>query len=205
MTTNQARVHAGVPSGGEFAATAHSDDVPALQGAATNRFAGITEVRDLDAAASAALAAIDTSTGQDDAVRADWAVRREEILNRQQRQRVEDYANTLEIQASALLSNAARANLRNIAGDLHEEFPDAATLVLKKDYDDGNLAIWVKAVQDKDGNNLPETDEKDPREIAQELVSEYSSRQLARFTEAPVDLEKAAAWIPDGGFRADAQ
>lgn len=205
MTTPQNRVRAGVPSGGEFAATAHSDSVPALQAPPGNRFAGIAEVRDLDAAASAALSAIDTSTGQDDAVRADWAERREQILSRQQRQRVEDYANTLEIQASALLSNAARANLRNIAGDLREEFPGAATVVLKKDYDDGNLAIWVKAVQDKDGNNLPETDDKDPREIAQELVSEYSSRQLARFTEAPVNLERAAAWIPDGGFRADAQ
>ena len=30
MTTTQARVHAGVPSGGEFAATAHSDNVPVL-------------------------------------------------------------------------------------------------------------------------------------------------------------------------------
>lgn len=200
-TTDKPRVHAGVPSGGEFAATAHSDNVPALAGATpANRYADITDVRELDAAASAALSTIDSTSGDDDLVREEWTARRKQIMDAKQRGIYDDYAQGLEDQAHTMLRNAARANLRNIADELREEFPDAATMVLEKDYDDGDVAIWVASVKDKDGNGLPELDDgRDAREAAQELVSQHSSRQLARFTEDPVDLAQAAAWWPPEG------
>jgi hypothetical protein len=203
-TTDKPRVHAGVPSGGEFAATAHSDSVPALGGSTPeNRFAAITDVRELDAAASAALVLDDSAVEQDAAVRAQWTARRKQIMDQRQRRIYDDYATSLEDQANTMLRNAARANLRNVADELREAFPEAATMVLEKDYDDGDLAIWVASVQDKDGNDLPDPEDgsDDARDTAQELVSQHSSRQLARFTEGPVDLAKAAAWYPDGGLR----
>jgi cytochrome P450 len=202
MTNSQNRVRAGVPAGGEFAATAHSDSVRALRAPTANRFAGITEIRDLDAAASGALSATDSTTGQDDAVRADWTAQRERIMERLHRGRVDEYARDMEKLAGTMLDNAAHANLRNIAGALREQFPEAASLLLDKDDDDGDLAIWVYSVKDKDGNDLPEHGENDPRNAAQELVSRYSSGQLARFTDKPVDLATAAEWVPEGGFRA---
>jgi hypothetical protein len=122
-------------------------------------------------------------------------------MDAKQRGIYDDYATALEDQANTMLANAARANLRNVADELREAFPEAATMVLEKDYDDGNLAIWVSSVQDKDGNDLPDPEDgsDDARDTAQELVSQHSSRQLARFTEGPVDLARAAAWWPPEG------
>lgn len=207
MSKDQARVHAGIPSGGEFAATAHSDSVPSLPAPFTNRFAGFDNLRELDAAAYAALSPNGSDPAHDNAVRAQWEERRIQLVTRQQRKNYDDYAAALEEQAHNLLANVARANLRNVADELREAFPDAATMVLKKDYDDGNLAIWVSTVQDKDGNDLPDPDDSgdDARDAAQELISRHSSRQLARFTEEPVNLEKAAAWYPEGGLHVNAR
>lgn len=203
-TTDKPRVHAGVPSGGEFAATTHSDNVPSLGGSTpANRFETITDVRELDAAASAALSTIDSTSGEDDLVREHWTARRKQIMDEKQRGIYDDYAQGLEDQARTMLTNAARANLRNIADELREAFPDAATMTLDKDYDDRDLAIWVSAVQDKDGKDLPEAENGEgAHETAQELVSHYSSLQLARFTEGPIDLAQAAAWWPPEGPRA---
>lgn len=186
---------------GTFTATAHSDDVPALAATAANRFAGFDDVRSLDAAAHAALSPTGSDPENDNAVRSQWDERRTQLVNRQQRKTYDDYASALEDQANTMLASAARANLRNIADELREAYPDAATMTLDKDYDDGNLAIWVSAVQDKDGNDFPEAENGEGAfETAQELVSQCSSRQLARFTEGPVDLEKAASWYPDSGL-----
>ncbi|HEX9086744.1 MAG TPA: hypothetical protein VF867_04380 [Arthrobacter sp.] len=183
---------------GTFTATAHSDAVPTLAAPAANWFAAIDNVRTLDAASSAALSPSGSNPEHDEAVRAHWTERRTQLVNRQQRKTYDDYAAALEEQAHTLLANAARANLRNIADELRGAFPDAATMTLAKDYDDGDLAIWVSGVQDADGNDLPDPEDGgvDARDTAQELISGHSSRQLARFTEGPVSLHAAASWHP---------
>lgn len=183
---------------GTFTATAHSDDVPALTATDANRFAEFNDVRSLDAAAHAALSPTGSDPEHDSAVRAQWEDRRTHLVNASQRRTYDEYATALEEQARTQLANAARANLRNIADELREAHPDVAVMVLDKDDDDGDLAVGVYAVQDKDGNDLPEAH--DAWGFAQELVSQHSSRQLARFTEGPIDLGKAAAWYPDGGL-----
>lgn len=193
----QGRVLKGTRGAGQFAAAAHAEPGADLL-AHANRFAGLENVRELDAAASEAIKpllvpdATDqemTSAGQ---IRDEWMDRRHEIFTAAWRRNADSYAERLETEAQELLRKAAEANLRNIADRLREKHPDAATMTLQQDYDDGNLAIYVEAVHDKDGNELAATD------TAQELVSEYSSRQLSRFVDdGPIDLPAAAAWMPD--------
>lgn len=184
----------GIPAGGQFAATVHAEPETALQ-ASTSRFASIDNVRDLDHAASAALKPllIPDATDQDDAaaqqIRTEWIARRREIFSAKWCRDADAYADRLEAEAHELLHKAAQANLRNIADRLRREHPRAATMTLGRGYDDGNLAVYVESVRDKDGNEIEATD------AAQELVSEYSSRQLNRFVDGgPVDLAAAAAW-----------
>ncbi|ACL41916.1 hypothetical protein Achl_3965 (plasmid) [Pseudarthrobacter chlorophenolicus A6] len=188
----------GIPSGGQFASNTHAEPDVTLPRSA-NRFADIDDVRDLDAAASAALNplllpdATDHDAENAEQVRDEWMTRREQIFAVKRRTESDAYAERLEIQADELLERAARANLRNIADRLLEEYPTAATLTLSRDYDDGNLAIYVESVRDSEGADLRNHD--DVRDAAQELVIEYSSRQLNRFVDdGPVNLAEAAAW-----------
>jgi hypothetical protein len=196
--TVPARQPQGIPAGGQFAPDTHAEPDLTL-GAEANRFAGVDNIRALDHAATAALQSLAARTDGDesaaDKVRAEWLQRRDEILTERRRQEFTDYARRREDEASALLASAASANLRNIADELRSKHPAAATIVLARDYDDGNLPIYVQAVQDDEGADLHE----DVVDAAQELVSEHSSRQLARFVdESPVDLVAAAAWTPSG-------
>lgn len=184
---------------GTFTATTHSDAVPALAVPA-NRFAGIEDIRELDAATTEALNALRSpnSTPEDEAetekIRAEWQARRTELFHTKWHRENDEYAEKTETEAYALLEKAARANLRNVAFSLRTEFPDAATMTLARDYDDGNLAIWVESIKDKDGNDL---DDEEARDAAQELVSQYSSKQMNRFVDSgPVNLTEAAAWHP---------
>ena len=200
--TAPARQPQGLPTGGQFAPDTHAEPDLAL-GADTNRFADLEDVRELDATASAALRPLLSADSSDEdeiaagKIRNEWLQRRTEIFTVRRRKEFADYARRLEDQASGLLASAAQANLRNIADDLRIKHPQAARITLARDYDDGNLAIYVESVQDDHGTDLGE----DVADTAQELVSEHSSRQLARFTEGPVDLEKAASWIPPEGPR----
>lgn len=202
MTTPQNRQPEGIPAGGQFAATAHAEPEATLHHTDT-RFAGIDDVRELDSAASAALNPLLTpdATDQDQAaakqVRDEWMVRRHQIFAVNRRRDADAYAARLEAEAHELLHKAARANLRSIADGLREKHPNAASMTLGRDYDDGSLAIYVESVRDKDGNELRDP-EQDPCDTAQELVSEYSSRQLNRFVDdGPIDLVAASAWTPD--------
>jgi len=190
----------GIPTGGQFTSDTHAEPDLAL-GADTNRFADLEDVRELDATASAALRPLLSPDSSDEAevaagkVRDEWIQRRAEIFTVRRRKEFADYARRLEDQASDLLASAARANLRNVADELRSKHPQAARITLSRDYDDGNLAIYVKSVQDEHGTDLGE----DVADAAQELVSEHSSRQLARFVnESPIDLAAAASWNPPG-------
>jgi 3-dehydroquinate dehydratase len=195
--TVPARQPQGIPAGGQFAPDTHAEPALAL-GASANRFADVDNIRDLDHAATAALQSLAVD-GDDEAaadeVRAEWLQRRDAILTVRRRQDFTEYARRREEEASALLSAAARANLRNIADELSAEHPQAAKITLARDYDDGNLAVYVESVHDEKGTALPD----EVVDAAQELVSEHSSRQLARFVdESPIDLAAAAAWNPPG-------
>ncbi|WP_422758991.1 hypothetical protein [Paenarthrobacter sp. C1] len=196
--TSQARQPQGIPAGGQFAPGLHADPEIALNTPA-NRFADIKDVRLLDDATDAALQPLLSQEAPDESaaaqVRKEWAERRAEIFAVKRREEYADYAQRREDEASALLESAARANLRNIADELRTEHPEAARITLARDYDDGNLAIYVESVQDEAGNRLGD----DAVDAAQQLVSEHSSRQLARFVdESPIDLAAAAAWNPPG-------
>lgn len=198
--TLPARQPQGIPSGGQFAPDVHADPEVSLH-SSSNRYADISDVRLLDDMASAALQALESpeASVKDETaaaqVRNDWIQRRPEIFAAKRRKEFADYAQRREDEASALLESAARANLRNIADELRTEFPQAATITLARDYDDGNLAIYVESVQDESGDALRD----DVVDAAQQLVSEHSSRQLARFVdESPIDLSAAAAWNPPG-------
>lgn len=184
----------GTPAGGQFTATAHAEPGTTLQ-APDNRFAAIESVRELDQAASEAMRPllVPESTDQDlaaaEQIRNDWVARRHDIFTAAWRRDADAYAERLEIQAHDLLRRAAQANLRNIADRLREEHPDAATMTLGRGYDDGNLVLCVESVRDQDGNEI------DAADAAQELVNDYSSRQLNRFVDdGPIDLAAAAAW-----------
>lgn len=183
---------------GTFTATAHSDNVTTLA-PATNRFAAIEDIFELDEATTAAMSPLlsANATEEDEAeaekIRAEWLVRRTQLFEAKWHRENDEYAQTMEDQAQDLLKKAATANLRNISYSLRTEYPEAASMKLARDYDDGNLAIYVESVTDKDGNEL----EEDVRDAAQDLVSQYSSRQLSRFVDdGPVDLATAAAWHP---------
>jgi hypothetical protein len=192
MTTDKPRVHAGVPSGGEFAATAHSDNVPVLGGAThANRFAAIHDVRELDAAASAALSTIDSTTGEDDLVREHWGERRKKILDRKRR---EDYDVTPRASKTSphMLRNAARATCATPTSP--RAFPNAATMVLEKDYDDGDFSVWVTPRTRT--ATCPSLTATTPRN-SPELISRHSSASR-RFTEAPSTWQ-AANWNPPEG------
>jgi hypothetical protein len=197
--TTPARQPQGIPAGGQFAPETHAEPDLALE-TTTNRFADVDDIRALDHAATAALQALaaegpDEDDAPADKVRAEWLQRRDQIFTVLRRKEFADYASRREDEASTLLSSAARANLRNIADELRTEFPAAARITLARDYDEGNLAIYVKSVQDDQGAALGD----DVVDAAQELVSEHSSRQLARFVdESPIDLAAAAAWNPPG-------
>lgn len=194
--TIPARQPQGIPSGGQFAPDTHAEPDLALGDA--NRFSRLEDIRGLDHAATAALqslAVAGTDGDEADKVRAEWLQRRDEILTVRRRQDFADYAHRREDEASALLASAARANLRNVADELRTEYPQAAKITLSRDYDDGNLAVYVASVQDEQGADLGD----DVVDAAQELVSEHSSRQLARFVDdSPIDLAVAAAWNPPG-------
>lgn len=184
---------------GTFTATAHSDAVPALA-APANRFAGIEDIFELDRATSEAMKPLlsPDATPEDEAeaerIRTEWQEARTSLFERKWHRENDEYAEQMETQAYALLEKAARANLRNISYSLRTEYPDAASMVLARDYDDGSLAVYVESVKDKDGQEL---DDEEARGVAQQLVSEYSSRQLSRFVdEGPVNLTEAAAWHP---------
>lgn len=183
---------------GTFTATAHSDAVPALA-APANRFAGIDDIFELDRATTAAMKPFlsPDPSSEDEAeaekIRAEWLAARNSLCERKWRRENDEYAEKMENEAYALLDKAARANLRNISYSLRAEYPDAASMTLARDYDEGNLAIYVESVKDSDGQDLDE----DAREAAQQLVSEYSSRQVSRFVDdGPVNLTEAAAWHP---------
>jgi hypothetical protein len=198
--TIPARQPQGIPAGGQFAPDKHAEPDLSL-GTEANRFADVDNIRALDHAATAALQSLAAADGADedeaaaDNVRAEWLQRRDEILTVRRRQEFTDYASRREDEASLLLASAARANLRNVADELRGKHPQAAKITLSRDYDDGNLAVYVKSVQDDQGADLGE----DVVDAAQELVSEHSSRQLARFVdESPIDLAAAAAWNPPG-------
>jgi hypothetical protein len=194
------RVPGGIPAGGQFAPTTHTEPELAL-GPDSNRFAYLDDIRSLDHAATAALQSlaaadsrVDVETAADK-VREEWLQRRDEITTVRRRQEFTDYARRREDEALALLASAARANLRNVADELRIKHPAAAQIVLTRDYDDGNLAICVDSVKDIHGDDLGE----DVADAAQELVSEHSSRQMARFVdESPIDLASAATWNPPG-------
>lgn len=198
--TAPARQPQGIPAGGQFAPDTRAEPELTL-GPPANRFARFEDVRELDAAANTALRpllASDAVEGDEAAaneVRNEWIQRRTEIFAARRRREFSDYAARLEDQASDLLTAAARANLRNVADELRAKYPQASTIVLDRDYDDGNLAVYVKSVQGPDGAGLDEN----VLDTAQELISEHSSRQLARFVdESPIDLASAAAWEPAG-------
>ncbi|GAA4034408.1 hypothetical protein GCM10023063_18050 [Arthrobacter methylotrophus] len=193
------RVPSGIPAGGQFAPTTHAEPELALDTEA-NRFAHLDDIRSLDCAASASLRSLEADTTAEDEsaadkVRDEWRQRRDEIATKLRRKEFSDYARRREDEALALLASAARADLRNVADELRIKHPTAARVVLTRNYDDGNLAICVESVQDIHGAGLDE----DVVDTAQELVSEYSSRQMARFVdESPIDLASAAAWNPPG-------
>jgi hypothetical protein len=197
--TVPARQPQGIPAGGQFAPDTHAEPELVLN-TPTNRFANIDDVRALDHAATAALQSLAAADSADDEaaadkIRTEWLQRRDEVLTLRRRKEFVDYARRREEEASVLLASAARANLRNIADELRTEHPQAAKITLARDYNDGNLAIYVESVQDKHGATLGD----DVIDAAQELVSECSSRQLARFVdESPIDLASAAAWNPPG-------
>jgi hypothetical protein len=212
MTTPPNRQPQGIPVGGQFAPGIHAEPSAVLAGA-TNRYADIDSLHNLDSTVSKALSPKNLSwdgarpaaeqTTEAEQIRKDWAERRSQLLTANRRQAADDYALRAEDEANALLKKAAHANLRSIADGLLEKHPNAATMTLSRDYDDGNLAVYVESVQDKDGNELgdPESFEPDARGTAQELVSEYSSRQLSRFVDdGPVNLAQAAMWSPDGSL-----
>lgn len=195
--TTPARQPQGIPTGGQFAPDTRAE--PGLSLGTANRFADREDIRSLDHAATAALQSLSAAGSTDeveaDKVRAEWLQRRDEILTVQRRKEFADYASRREDEASVLLSRAARANLRNIADDLRTAYPQAAKISLARDYDDGNLAIYVESVQDDHGGYLGD----EVFDAAQELVSENNSRQLARFVdESPIDLAAAASWKPPG-------
>ncbi|QOT19296.1 hypothetical protein [Paenarthrobacter sp. YJN-5] len=197
--TLPARQPQGIPAGGQFAPHVSADPKVSLH-SSSNRYADISDVPLLDDIASAALKALESpeASVKDETaaqVRSDWIQRRTEIFAAKRRKEFADYAQRREDEASALLESAARANLRNIADELRTEFPQAARITLARDYDDGNVAIYVESVQDESGDALRD----DVVDVAQQLVSEHSSRQLARFVdENPIDLSAAAAWNPPG-------
>jgi hypothetical protein len=202
MTTPPARQPRGIPTGGQFAASTHAESAVTL-GEPGDRFAGIVDVRELDCAASTALKPLLSADATDDdealagKIRDEWKARREQIFAVKRRQLADSYAERLETEAYAMLDKAARANLRNIADSLLEKHPEAATVTLTRDYDGGDLAIHVESVLDKDGNDIYNAKklEQHPCDTAQELVSEYSSRQLNRFVDSgPVNLAEAASW-----------
>lgn len=202
MTTPPNRQPEGIPAGGQFASGTHAEPDVTLSGPA-GRFATIDDVRELDSAASAALTPLllADASDQDEAaagtVRDEWMARREQIFAVKRRQQYDVFAERLEATAYAMLEKAARANLRNVADGILEKYPEAATMTLARDYDDGDLAVYVESVKDKDGTELgdQESYQHDARDKAQELVSEYSTRQLSRFVDGgPVNLAEAASW-----------
>ena len=88
------------------------------------------------------------------------------------------------------LGNAAMAA---VATELLEEFPDAVTLEVTVDHDDGDKYLLTDDVADASGKSLGQ----DAIDAAQDLLSQYGSRNFARdFEGAAIDLKERAAWRP---------
>jgi hypothetical protein len=104
------------------------------------------------------------------------------------------YALKRESEASKLLTDAANADLANIAASVLGKYPNAFYMILSQSDSgwDYHTDIWVEDILDETLNLLP-----DACEYANDLLENFDSPQIGSFAGVKHILPELAQWMPD--------
>jgi hypothetical protein len=104
------------------------------------------------------------------------------------------YALRKEQEANRLLTDAAHADLANIAATVLDRYPHATYLTLSHENSgwDYHPDIWVEDIWDDALNSLP-----DACEYANDLLENFDSPKIGVFSGAQHSLKELVEWIPE--------
>lgn len=103
------------------------------------------------------------------------------------------YALKKEAEANQLLTDAAHADLANIAASLRDKYPSSFYITLTQQISgwDYHPDIWVEDILDETLNSLP-----DACEYANDLLENFDSPQIGSFAGIRHNVPELAEWMP---------